>query len=259
MPFVDLPPLRIHYRIDGASNAPVVMLSNSLGADLAMWDPQLPALAQRYRVLRYDTRGHGQSGAPRGPYTTEQLARDALALLDTLAISRVRFCGLSMGGVIGQQLGLHAAKRLERLVLASTAAKIGTDQTWKARIDAVRNGGIESVADAVLARWFTPNFLTRTPDVVASVRKTMIAADRDGYIGCCEAIRDTDLREDVSRIGTPTLIISATHDVSTPPVDGRFLADRISDARYIELDAAHVSNIEAPDQFTAALLEFFEE
>jgi 3-oxoadipate enol-lactonase len=257
MPFIDLPTSRVHYRIDGPFDAPIVMLSNSLGADLTMWDPQVPTLAQRYRVVRYDTRGHGESDTPSGPYSIELLAGDALALLDALAISRVRFCGLSMGGVIGQWLAIHAASRLEKVVLASTAAKIGTEQTWKARIDAVRNGGIESVADAVLARWFTSSFLTSSPQTVSDVRKRMIAADRDGYIRCCEAIRDSDLREDVARIGVSTLVISATHDASTPPGDGRFLANRIPNARYIELDAAHVCNIEAADRFTAALMEFF--
>jgi len=256
MPFVDLARTRCHYRIDGPANAPVVMLSNSLGADLAMWEPQLTALVGRYRVLRYDTRGHGQSSTAAGPYTIEQLARDALVLLDALAIRRVRFCGLSMGGMIGQWLGLHAGDRLEKLVLASTAAKIGTAESWKARIDAVRNGGIESIADAVLARWFTPHFLTAAPDVVAKCRATMIAVDAGGYVGCCEAIRDTDLRDAVSGIGVPTLVISGTHDVSTPPTAARFLADHIEGARYVELPAAHLSNIEAAPAFTSALTVF---
>src|SRR5436309_5065226 len=211
MAYLDSPGARMHYRLDGPADAPVVMLSNSLGADLAMWDPQIASLTGRYRVLRYDTRGHGRSSSPIGPYTIEQLARDAVALLDALAIRRVRFCGLSMGGMIGQWLGIHAGDRLEKLVLASTAAKIGTAETWKARIDAVRNGGIESVADAVLARWFTSSFLTSSPQIVSDLRKRMIAADRDGYIRCCEAIRDSDLREDVARIGVSTLVISATH------------------------------------------------
>src|SRR5207253_9713992 len=137
----------------------------------------------------------------------QQLARDAMALLDALAIRRVRFVGLSLGGVIGQWLGIHAGDRLERLVLASTAAKIGTAETWKARIDAVRNGGIESIADAVLARWFTPRFLTAAPDVVAKCRAKMVAVNADGYVRCCEAIRDTDLRDDVAQISMPTLVI----------------------------------------------------
>ena len=256
MPFIDLPGLRGHYRLDGPADAPVVMLSNSLGADLAMWDPQIASLNERYRVLRYDTRGHGRSSAPAAPYSIEQLARDALALLDALEIRRVRFCGLSMGGMIGQWLGIHAAGRLEKLVLASTAAKIGTAESWKTRIDAVRNGGIESIADAVLARWFTPHFLTASPQIVAQCRATMIAANADGYVSCCEAIRDTDLRDIVGRVPVPTLVISAAHDLSTPPIDGHFLADRIQGAGYVELDAAHLSNIEAAPAFTATLTEF---
>src|SRR5438067_2664831 len=155
MPFVDVAGVKIHYRIDGPDQAPVVLLSNSLGADLAMWDAQMPALATRYRVLRYDARAHGQSNAPPGRYTIEQLARDVIAILDALAVDRVRFCGLSMGGMIGQWLALHAPNRLEQLVLANTAAKIGTDETWNARIDAVRRGGMAAIADGVLARWFT--------------------------------------------------------------------------------------------------------
>ena len=259
MPFADLAGCRVHYRLDGPDGAPVVMLSNSLGADLGMWDPQLAALTGRFRVLRYDTRGHGESSAPAVAYTIDALARDALGLLDALAIPRVRFCGLSMGGMIGQWLGVHAGDRIEKLVLASTAAKIGTDETWNARIDAVRQGGIESIADAVLARWFTPHFLAAAPEIVARVRRTMIAVDRDGYIRNCEAIRDADLRDAVSRIRAPTVVISGTHDVSTTSIDGRFLADRIRNARYVELPAAHVSNIEVADRFTAALTEFLEE
>jgi 3-oxoadipate enol-lactonase len=256
MPFVDLAGFRAHYRIDGPASAPVVMLSNSLGADLSMWDPQIAALTQRYRVLRYDTRGHGQSSAPPGPYTIEGHARDALGLLDALAMPRVRFCGLSMGGMTGQWLGIHAAERIDKLVLASTAAKIGTNETWNARIDAVRKGGIDSIADAVLARWFTPHFLASAPDVVAKVRAIMIAASPDGYIACCIGIRAADFREAVGRIRVPTLVVSGAHDVSTPPQDGRFLADRIEGARYVELPAAHVSNIEVASAFTGALMEF---
>ena len=259
MPFVDLAASRIHYRVEGSVDAPVVMFSNSLGADLAMWDSQAAALLSRYRVLRYDTRGHGKSSAPAAPYTIEALGRDALAVIETLRIPRLHFCGLSMGGVIGQWLAIHAPDRLRKLILASTAAKIGTAETWKARIDAVANGGIESVADAVLARWFTPAFLAAAPSIVAKVRATMIAADRAGYIRCCEAIRDADLRDAVAEIRAQTLVISATHDLSTPPVDGRFLAERIPNAQYVELDAAHVSNIECAERFTAVLTQFLEE
>jgi 3-oxoadipate enol-lactonase len=256
MPFVDLAGTRFHYRIDGPAAAPVIMLSNSLGTNLTMWDSQLASLKTRYRLLRYDTRGHGESAVTSGPYTIEQLARDALALLDALQIERVNFCGLSMGGMIGQWLGAHAPRRLSKLALANTTAKIGSPETYNARIDTVRNGGMVAITDAVLARWFTPAFLSASPTAVARVRAMLVGTPPDGYIACCEAIRDMDQRETIGGIGVPTLVIAGTHDVPTPPTDARFLADRIKGARYVELPAAHLSNIEAEQAFTSALTDF---
>src|SRR5437762_2495109 len=256
MPFLDLAGVRVHYRIDGPDAAPVVMLSNSLGTNLAMWESQLPSFTTRYRVLRYDTRGHGESAVTSGPYTIEQLARDALALLDALEIERMNFCGLSMGGMIGQWLGARSPGRLTKLVLSNTTAKIGSPETYNARIDTVRNGGMVAITDAVLARWFTPAFMTASPTAVARVRSMLNATPPGGYIACCEAIRDMDQREIVAAISVPTLVIAGTHDVPTPPTDARFLADRIKGARYVELPAAHLSNIEAAPAFTSALTEF---
>ena len=258
MPYIDLIDVELNYRVDGRKDAPAVVFSNSLGADLTMWDAQIPLLVDRYQVVRYDTRGHGESSAPQGPYSIAELARDVLALTGALGIDRFVFCGLSMGGAIGQWLAINAAERVSRLVLSNTGAKIGNDQTWNARIEAVRNGGLEAIADAVLARWFTAGFLARSPDIVASVRSIMVAADVDGYLACCEAIRAADQRDAVSSIAVPTLVISGTHDVSTPPHDGRFLADRIRGARYVELDAAHVSNIEAAERWNAVLSDFLQ-
>jgi 3-oxoadipate enol-lactonase len=256
MPFLDLAGARFHYRIDAPVAAPVVMFSNSLGTNLAMWESQLPSLTTHYRVLRYDARGHGESAVTSGPYTIEQLARDALALLDALEIERVNYCGLSMGGMVGQWLGANAPRRLDKLVLANTTAKIGSPETYNARIDTVRNGGMIAITDAVLARWFTPAFLTASPTAVARVRAMLDGTPPDGYIACCEAIRDMDQREIIGEIGVPTLVIAGTHDIPTPPTDGRFLADRIKGARYVELPAAHLSNIEAAPAFTSALIQF---
>jgi 3-oxoadipate enol-lactonase len=256
MPFLDLAGARFHYRMDGAATAPAVMLSNSLGTNLSMWDGQLPSLTTGHRVLRYDTRGHGESAITKGPYSIEQLARDAIALLDALEIDRVNYCGLSMGGMIGQWLGANAPHRLMKLVLANTTAKIGSPETYNARIDTVRNGGMAAITDAVLARWFTPAFLTASPTAVARVRAMLDGTPPDGYIACCEAIRDMDQRETAGKIGVPTLVIAGTHDIPTPPTDGRFLADRIKGARYVELPAAHLSNIEAAPAFTSALIDF---
>ena len=256
MPFADVAGARLHYRFDGAADAPVVMLSNSLGTDLSMWDPQMSALNARYRVLRYDTRGHGQSAVTQGPYTIESLAEDVLGLLDALAIGRVHFCGLSMGGMVGQWLGAHAPQRVDKLILCNTAARIGPPDVWNTRIDNVQKGGMAAIVDAVLARWYTPDFAATDPGAIERTRQMLLRAPPAGYVACCAAIRDMDQRESVSRITVPTLVIAGAHDVATPPADGRFLAERIQGARYVELPAAHLSNIEAAPAFTAALTEF---
>ena len=256
MPFQEVAGARFHFRFDGPEDAPVVMLSNSLGTTLAMWEPQVTALAAKYRVLRFDSRGHGQSAVTPGPYTIGQLGRDAVGLLDALGIDRVHFCGLSMGGMVGQWLGAFAPQRLDTLVLCNTSARIGTPETWNARIDAVRNGGMAAIVDTVLARWYTPEFLTQADDAVTRTRAMLLGTSADGYVASCAAVRDMDQREDVSRIAVPTLVIAGTFDFVTPPEDGRFLAQKIPGARYAELPAAHLSNIEAPPAFTRALTEF---
>jgi 3-oxoadipate enol-lactonase len=259
VPFATVGDVRLHYRFDGPADAPVVMLSNSLGTEYAMWDLQTPALAAKYRVLRYDSRGHGQSTVAPSPYTIERLARDALGLIDALAIERVRFCGLSMGGMVGQWLGVRAPQRLAKLVLCNTAARIGPPEVWNTRIENVRNGGMAAIVDAVLARWFTPAFHAGSPDAVERTRTMLLRAPPDGYIACCEAIRDMDHRDAIARVAAPTLVIAGTHDISTPPADGRFLAERIGNAQYVELPAAHLSNIEAAPAFTQALIGFLSE
>ena len=256
MAFIDIADLRLYYRFDGADDAPVVMLSNSLGTNMAMWDAQMPALTARYRVLRYDSRGHGQSAVTPGPYSIEQLARDAVALLDALQLTRVRFCGLSLGGMVGQWLGANAAQRLSRLVLCNTTARIGTADAYNARIDAVNKGGMATIVDGVLARWYTAPFIAAAPDAIAATRTMLLTTPAAGYAASCAAVRDMDQRDSATRIAAPTLVIAGTHDLATPPLEGRFLAERITGARYIELAAAHLSNIEAPTAFTAALTGF---
>ncbi len=258
MPIADLASGRIHYRLDGRSDAPVLMFSNSLGADLSMWEPQVAAFAPRFRVLRYDTRGHGGSAASPGPYAIAQLGGDVVALLDHLELSRVHFCGLSMGGAIGQWLALHAPHRLDRLVLANTAAKFGTPELWRARVDAVNAGGVAAIADAVLGRWFTAGYAAREPAMLARMKAMMTAVPAAGYASCAAAVRDVDLRGDLGRIATPTLVIVGTHDMATPPADGALLVAGIPGTRRIELDAAHISNIEAEGAFNAALTSFLD-
>jgi 3-oxoadipate enol-lactonase len=259
MPMLELGDARIHYCFDGPADAPVLVLSNSLGTDLEMWAPQMPAFTKAFRVLRYDTRGHGRSPATPGPYTVAQLGQDVVSLLDGLGIERAHFCGLSMGGMIGMWLGVNAGLRLKRLVLCNTAAKIGTADLWNARIDRVNAAGMAAIADAVVERWFTPGFVERQPAAVALLRQMLVDSSPDGYGACCAAVRDMDQRADIAHITVPTLVITGTHDGATPAADGRAAAEAIPGARYVELDASHLSNVEQAEQFTGHVLGFLTE
>ncbi|MEO8345717.1 MAG: 3-oxoadipate enol-lactonase [Betaproteobacteria bacterium] len=254
--FVDIDDARFHCRIDGEAGAPALVLCNGLGTDLGMWDPQIAALANTFRVVRYDSRGHGTSSVTPGPYSIERLGRDVVGLFDALRIERAHFCGLSMGGITGMWLGIHFPQRLQRLVLANTAARIGSADTWNTRIEKVRGGGVPAISLAVVERWFTPAFLAGNAATIADMLQMMERTPAEGYIACCAAIRDMDLRDGVAAITAPTLVIAGTHDIATPVADGRFLADRIAGAQFNELDAAHISNIEAGPAFTHALLAF---
>jgi 3-oxoadipate enol-lactonase len=256
MPFAQLEDVRIHYDLAGPPGAPPLVFSNSLGATLSMWDPQMPEFRKKFRVLRYDTRGHGQSSVTAGPYAIEQLGRDVLALLDNLQIDRVYFCGLSMGGQTGMWLALNAAARLHKLILCNTAAKIGTPEIWNPRIEAVRKSGMRGISTAVMERWFSAAYRTQSPDVVASTKLMVEGANPDGYVANCAAIRDFDARDTIAAIRVPTLVIAGTHDAATTPADGHYLADHIAGARYVELNAAHLSNIESRDRFNAELGAF---
>ena len=256
MPFAQLADVRLHYRIDGDAGSPPLLLSNSLGTSLDMWQPQIGVLETRFRVVRYDSRGHGRSETTRGPYSIEMLAQDALGLLDALAIPHAHVCGLSMGGSVAMWLGINARDHVDRLVLANTAGKIGTTEMWNARIDAVKKGGTASIAPAVLARFFSPQMLEQATPMIAQIRATFEATSKEGYAASCAAVRDADLRHAVHRVRAPTLVIVGVGDLSTPPQDGRWIADQIHGARCLELPTTHLSNIQAAPAFTQALVEF---
>ena len=248
--------MQFHHRVDGAPDKPVLVLSNSLGTDLAMWEPQLEALRAHFRVVRYDTRGHGQSPVTPGPYSIEQLGRDVVSLLDDLHIERAAFCGLSLGGMVGQWLGVHAPSRIAKLVLCDTAPKIGTPDVWNTRIATVHEKGMSAISEALIGRWFTPAFVAREAAVIARMKAMLERQPAQGYVAACAAVRDADLREAIARIAAPTLLVAGTHDPVTTPADAAFMASRISHAKVVEVPASHLSNIEAADAFTAALLDF---
>jgi 3-oxoadipate enol-lactonase len=255
MPFVAVGELRTHYALTG-DQKPVLMFSNSLGTEFSMWDPQMTELERRFRILRYDTRGHGKSSVTPGDYTIEQLGRDVLGLLDSLRLDRVNFCGLSMGGMIGIWMGIHAPSRLHRLVLSNTAARIGTKEMWNARIATVREVGMKSVAAAVIERWFTPEFRALCAEKVAWAQQMIENSPPEGYAACCAAIRDMDQRDAVARIKVPTLVIYGASDPVTPVAEAEFLIGQIQGAVKVELPAAHLSNVEKACAFTGALNNF---
>jgi len=256
MAFAKLSDAQLFYRWDGPQAAPVVVFSNSLGTSHRMWDSQVEAFAKDFRVLRYDSRGHGESSVTPGPYTIKQLADDVLQLLDALKLDRVFYCGLSIGGLVGMHLGLNAASRFHKIVLSNTAAKIGTPDTWNARITAVQQGGMKGVAHSVIDRWLTAAFRTAHPGETASVLQMLEACDAAGYASTCAAVRDADFREQLHGVQVPTLIIAGTHDPATTPADGHFLENQIPGAKCAELPAAHLSNIEARDDFNRTVLGF---
>nr|WP_218626383.1 3-oxoadipate enol-lactonase [Pseudomonas sp. dw_358] len=249
----------MNYQIDGAAGKPVLVLSNSLGTDLRMWDTQIEAFTQHFQVLRYDTRGHGQSLVTPGPYSIEQLGRDVLALLDALQLDRVHFCGLSMGGLIGQWLGIHAGQRLHKLVVCNTAAKIAGPDVWNPRIETVlRDGAAAMVAlrDASIARWFTPGFATAHPDQAKRITDMLAATSPEGYAANCGAVRDADFREHLGMIKAPTLVIAGTEDAVTPPAGGHFIEEHVNGAEYAQFHAAHLSNVEIGAPFSQRVIDF---
>ncbi|PYT79510.1 MAG: 3-oxoadipate enol-lactonase [Acidobacteria bacterium] len=256
MPFVDSNHAQIHYALAGLPGKPALILSNSLGTDFSMWDQQMGEFAKTLRIVRSDTRGHGKSSVAPGPYSIENLAKDVLALADSLKLERFHFCGLSMGGMIGMWLAANAPQRLGKLVLASTAAKIGNAETWNARIETVRKQGMKPIAAATMERWFTPAFRAKNPSIVASIQRMVESIHPEGYVSCCAAVRAFDFREQLGGVNTPTLVISGMHDPSTTPADGHSLADHIPRARYVELDGAHLCNIEDADHFTKEVSSF---
>ena len=256
MPFAPIEGGQIHYRLDGTEGLPVLVLSNSLGTNLSLWDAQIPAFTRHFQVLRYDSYGHGESEMKNGAYKIDMLSTAVLKLIDRLGFATVNFCGLSVGGLVGQWLALNADKRLAKVVLCNTSARIGNIESWNTRIETVATGGIASISDAVLDRWFTPSFRERQPAAVARIRVMLEGTSLDSYIATCAAIRDADFRNEISKIRVRTLIMSATHDRAAPPENGKYLAERILGSSYVELDAAHLSNVELTEQFSEAVLKF---
>jgi 3-oxoadipate enol-lactonase len=242
--------------VEGKADAPVLLFSNSLSSNLSMWDAQAEALKDTFRIIRYDSRGHGKSVANSGGYGIAQLGRDALAILDTLKIDKAHFCGLSKGGMVGQWLLTQHRDRIGKAVLANTAALMAPVELWNGRIRNVSQNGMAAIVDATIERWFTKGFVERSPRDIAAVRKMIAATPAAGYCGCCAAIRDMDQRESIRGITNPVLLISGAHDPATTPAMMELMRERIPGAAWLSLDASHISNIEQPEAFTTAVRAF---
>ncbi len=247
----------IYTRWDGPDGAPVLLLSNSLGTRLEMWDDQMDDLIKHFRVLRYDSRGHGRSSAPDRDYTIDELGMDAVALLDAMEVDKAWYCGLSKGGMVGQWLGCHAPDRVEKLVLSNTAAHMGPRDLWDQRVRISREQGMEPLTDTIISRWFMPAFIESAPERVERVKQQVLATPGHGYGACSAAIRDMDQREAIKSITTPTMVIAGAEDPATSPEAGKLISDSIAGARLqIIPDAAHLSNIEQTEIYNRVLVDF---
>ena len=260
MAFARVADIVVHHELTGKVGAPMLVLANSLGTDLRVWDPLLPHLAGRCRLLRYDKRGHGLTDLTAGPYTIAGLADDLAGLMDKLQVRSAVVCGLSVGGMIAQGLAAARPDLVRALVLMDTAHKIGTAETWQQRIDTVRDAGIKSIADGVLERWFERGFRSERPEELAGWRNMLTRTPVEGYAAICAAIRDADLTQATAALTVPTLCIAGEEDGSTSPALVQELARLIEDARYVEIAAAgHLPCVERPDLVAAAILDFLEE
>jgi 3-oxoadipate enol-lactonase len=256
MPEIKADGCNIHVEVEGPERAPVLMLSNSLGTNLHMWDEQVAPFTRHFRLVRYDRRGHGKSDAPKGPYSMERLGRDVLAILDHLRIDKINWCGLSMGGMVGMWLGAQAPQRIDKLILSNTTAYFADKAMWDARIKMVREKGLSAIVDANMERWFTKAFRERSPQAIAGIREMFLATNIDGYIACGEAIRAMDHRPLLPKINAPSLVIAGRHDPATTLEAGEFIAQHMPNAKLAVLATAHIANMEQPKEYADTVLGF---
>ena len=246
----------INYQTFGDTNNPAIIFSNSLGTKYTMWKPQIDALQNDFFVICYDTRGHGASSSPKGPYSIDQLGSDVIHLLDHLNINKASFCGISMGGLTGQWLAIHHPERFNHVVVSNAAAKIGQELAWDTRAALVRDQGLKPIADTAASRWFTEPFIQSNAAVVESLSNDLGAGSPEGYASCCEALAKADLREKLESIHVPLLVIAGRKDPVTTVSDAQYMVNHIRSSALFEIDASHISNIEQPKAFNQAILDF---
>ena len=256
MPLLTTPEVQLHYQTFGDISHPALVFSNSLGTNYGMWQQQFNALKDQFFVICYDTRGHGASSTPQGPYTVQQLAEDVIHLLDHLHIQQAAFCGISMGGLTGQWLAIHYPERFSHVIVCNTAAKIGQEQAWLDRAALVKTQGLQPIADSAASRWFTAPFIQSHAAVVSNLQNDLAAGSAEGYANCCAALAKADVREQLKDIQVPMLIIAGQQDPVTTVADAQFMQAQIPQSQLVEIDASHISNVEQPVVFNNALKQF---
>ncbi|OAL79235.1 3-oxoadipate enol-lactonase [Acinetobacter sp. SFB] len=247
---------QINYQTFGNVTKPAIIFSNSLGTNYGMWQPQINHFQNDFFVICYDTRGHGASSAPKGPYTLEQLGQDVVNLLDHLNVAKAVFCGISMGGLTGQWLAIHKAKHFNKVIVCNTAAKIGQEQAWNERAALVREQGLQPIASTAAGRWFTEKFIQDNAAEVEKLQNGLAAGSAEGYASCCEALAKADLRKQLKDIAVPVLVVAGQQDPVTTVADGQFMVNQIKNSALFEINASHISNIECPDEFNQAVQQF---
>ena len=249
---------QINYQTFGDATKPALIFSNSLGTNFKMWQAQIDFFQQDFFVICYDTRGHGASSAPQGPYSIDQLGQDVVNLLDHLNVEKAAFCGISMGGLTGQWLAIHRPERFNQLVVCNTAAKIGQEQAWNDRAALVREQGLQPIASTAASRWFTEPFIQSNATVVNNLQNDLAAGSAEGYASCCEALAKADVREQLKDITVPVLVVAGQQDPVTTVVDGQFMVERIANSQLFEINASHISNVELPNEFNQAVKQFIQ-
>ena len=249
---------QINYQNFGDATKPALIFSNSLGTNFKMWQAQIDFFQQDFFVICYDTRGHGASSAPQGPYSIDQLGQDVVNLLDHLNVEKAAFCGISMGGLTGQWLAIHRPERFNQVVVCNTAAKIGQEQAWNDRAALVREQGLQPIASTAASRWFTEPFIQSNATVVNNLQNDLAAGSAEGYASCCEALAKADVREQLKDITVPVLVVAGQQDPVTTVVDGQFMVERIANSQLFEINASHISNVELPNEFNQAVKQFIQ-
>ena len=249
----------INYQTFGDASQPAIIFSNSLGTQFNMWQPQISFFEKKFYVICYDTRGHGASSAPQGPYSIEQLGTDVIHLLDHLNIKKASFCGISMGGLTGQWLAIHHPERFNHVIVCNTAAKIGQEQAWNDRAQLVREQGLKPIAETAASRWFTEPFIRSNTAIVESLSNDLGAGSPEGYASCCEALAKADVREQLKNITIPTLVVAGQKDPVTTVADAQYIINHVRSSSLFEINASHISNIEQPKAFNQAIFSFLQQ